>query len=91
VDRCLRPHRVTLWKNEEIDYNHVLSDGYGIPAIVIGCPIERKFKEYAGEGEYAGEDEYGDEVKGIGFDDCTDCEFFEGFGFGQEIYCTYKK
>ena len=79
------PHRITLWKNGDIDYGHLLSDGYGIPAVVIGCPMGRKFRKYAGK------DEYGDKVKGISFDDCTDCEFFEEFGFGQEIFCTYEK
>jgi len=83
------PHRITLWTsgdgNIDIDYEHVLSDGYGIPAVVAGCPIGRKFKKYAGKNEY------GDKVKGISFDDCTDCEFFEEFGFGQEIFCTYEK
>ncbi|MBE9513157.1 MAG: hypothetical protein IMY77_03785 [Chloroflexi bacterium] len=79
------PHRVTLWENEDIDYNHVLSDGFGIPAVVISCPIESEF------GKYTGKDEYAEEVEGISFDDCMDCGFFGGFGLGQEIYCTYKK
>jgi len=79
------PHRITLWKSGDIDYSHVLSDGYGIPAVVIGCPTEKKLKKYTGK------DEYGDKVKGIAFDDCIDCEFFEGFGLGQEIFCTYGK
>lgn len=78
-------HRITLWKNGDIDYRHVLSDGYGIPAVVVGCPMERKFKKYAGK------DEYGDKVKGVSFDGCIDCEFFEGFGLGQEIFCTCGK
>ncbi len=78
------PHRVTLWKNEDIDYEHALSDGFGIPAVVMGCPIEEEFDKYMGD------DEYGDEVQGISFDECMGCEFFDGFGFGQEIYCTYK-
>ena len=79
------PHRVTLWKNGDIDYGHVLSDGFGIPAVVVGCPMAKEFDKYTGK------DEYGDKVKGISFDDCTDCEFFQGFGLGQEIYCTYEK
>jgi len=79
------PHRITLCENGDIDYGHVLSDGYGIPAVVVECPMARKFKKYAGK------DEYRDKVRGISFDDCIDCKFFEGFGFGQEIYCTYKK
>jgi len=79
------PHRITLWEKGDIDYGHILSDGYGIPAVVVGCPRERKFKKYAGN------DEYGDKVGGISFDDCSDCEFFQEFGFGQEIYCTYGK
>ena len=85
MNKCLMPHRVTLWKNGHIDYGHILSDGYGIPAVVIGCPTERKFKKYTGK------DEYGDKVRGVSFDDCTECEFFQEFGFGQEIYCTYEK
>lgn len=85
MNKYLMPHRITLWKNEDIDYGHILSDGYGIPAIVVGCPLQKKL------GKYAGKDEYGDKVKGISFDGCSDCESFEGFGFGQEIYCTYKK
>jgi len=85
MNKCLMPHRITLWKNGDIDYGHVLSDGYGIPAVVVGCPLQRRFREYAGA------DEYRDKVKGIGFDDCIDCKFFQGFGFGQEIYCTYRK
>ena len=79
------PHRITLWNNGHIDYGHILSDGYGIPAVVVGCPLGKEF------GKYVGKDEYGDKVKGISFDDCTDCEFFEEFGFGQEIFCTYEK
>ena len=79
------PHRITLWKNGHIDYGHILSDGYGIPAVVVGCPLRGKFRKYASK------DEYGDKVRGISFDDCTECEFFEEFGFGQEIFCTYKK
>jgi hypothetical protein len=79
------PHRITLWRNGDIDYGHILSDGYGIPAVVVGCSLRKKFREYAGK------DEYGDKVRGISFDDCIDCDFFEGFGSGQEIYCTYKK
>lgn len=79
------PHRITLWKNGHIDYGHILSDGYGIPAVVIGCPLRKKFRKYAGK------DEYGDKVREISFDDCTECEFFEEFGFGQEIFCTYEK
>jgi len=78
------PHRVTLWKNEDIDYGHSLSDGYGIPAVVVGCPIGKEFEKYAGK------DEYGDKAKGVSFDDCIDCEFFEGFGLGQGILCTYE-
>ena len=57
------PHRVTLWKNGDIDYEHTLSDGFGIPAVVTGCPIEEVDK-------YTGEDEYGEEVQGISFDEC---------------------
>jgi hypothetical protein len=79
------PQRVTLWKNEDVDYEHILSDGYGIPAVVVDCPLRKKFRKYAGK------DEYGDKVRGIGFDGCINCKFFGGFGFGQEIYCTYKK
>ena len=79
------PHRVTLWKNGGIDYGHILSDGYGIPAVVTGCPIEKKFKQYTGR------DEYGDKVRGMSFDGCTDFGFFEGFGLGQEIYCNYER
>jgi len=84
------PRRVTLWKGNEgegleINYEHTLSDGFGIPAIVVGCPITEKFVKYEGI------DEYGYKVKGISFDDCTNCQFFEEFGFGQEIYCTYAK
>jgi len=89
VNKCLMPHRMTLWTNGDgdmhIDYGHVLSDGYGIPAVVVGCPLQKRFRKYTGK------DEYGGKVKGISFDDCSDCEFFEGFGFGQEIYCIYKK
>lgn len=87
--KYLMPQRVTLWRNRDgdihIDYGHVLSDGYGIPAVVVGCPLRKRFRKYAGK------DKYGGKVKGISFDDCIDCGFFEGFGFGQEIYCTYKK
>ncbi len=87
MNRCLMPHRVTLWINGDgdIDYGHILSDGCGIPAVVVGCPMERQSKKYAGR------DEYGNKVRGISFDDCIDCKFSEGFGFGQEIYCTYEK
>lgn len=88
--KCMMPKRVTLWKGNEaegleINYEHILSDGFGIPAIVRGCPIAKKFPKYEGV------DEYGNKVKGISFDDCSDCQFFEKFGFGQEIYCTYGK
>jgi hypothetical protein len=79
------PHRVTLWKSGDIDYGHILSDGYGIPALVVGCPMANEFEKHTGS------DEYGDRVKGISFDDCINCEFFDGFGLGQEIYCTYRK
>lgn len=85
MGRYLMPHRVTLWKKGNIDYSHVLSDGYGIPAIVIGCPQEKKFEKFSGRNED------GDRVKGISFDDCIDCKFFRGFGLGQEIFCNYKK
>lgn len=85
MSRREMPHRVTLWENEDIDYGHILSDGYGIPALVVGCPMEVEFDRYTGK------DEYGDEVEGISFDDCMNCEFFDGFGLGQEICCTYKK
>ena len=78
------PHRVTLWENEDIDYGHVLSDGYGIPALALACPIAKTFERYVGK------DEYGDMVEGISFDDCINCEFFQGFGLGQEIYCMYQ-
>jgi hypothetical protein len=83
MTRKIQPHRVTLWKGEEIDYKHMLSDGFGIPAVVTYCPCEKRMKRYSGK------DEYGDRVKGTSFDDCVDCEFFQGFGFGQEIYCAY--
>lgn len=79
-----RPYRITLWKNEEIDYRHPLSDGYGIPAVVINCPIENEFAIHQGR------DEYGDKIKGISFDECSECRYFDSFGFGQEIICWYK-
>ncbi len=41
MNKCLMPHRITLWKNGHIDYGHILSDGYGIPAVVIGCPLRK--------------------------------------------------
>ena len=79
------PHRVTLCENGDIDYNHILSDGFGIPAVVISCPIESEFEKYTGN------DEYADKVEGISFDDCMDCEFFGGLGSGQEIDCIYER
>jgi hypothetical protein len=80
-----QPHRVTLWDEDEIDFEHELSDGFGIPALVIFCPLED-------EGEiYSGVDEFGDKVEGISFDDCMSCEHFDGFGFGQEIYCSFER
>jgi len=85
VNKCLMPHRITLWENGDIDYGHVLSDGYGIPAVVVGCLMGRKFKKYTGK------DEYGDKVKGISFDDCIGCKFFEGCGLGQGVFCTCER
>jgi len=87
--RKMQPHRVVLHKkiNEfetEIDFGHELSDGFGIPAVVINCPIEKKFKKYKGF------DEYGEKVEGISFDDCMDCPYFGGLGSGQEILCFYR-
>ena len=85
----MTPHRVVLYKkiNEfevEVDFEHELSDGFGIPSIVINCPIEEKFEKYKGY------DEYGEEVEGISFDECIDCPYFGGLGSGQEILCFYK-
>ena len=70
----------------EIDFEHELSDGFGIPSVVVGCPIESKFSE-----KYKGYDEYGDKIEGISFDDCESCPYFGGLGYGQEIICFYKK
>lgn len=86
----LTPYRIVLHKkiNEfdfEVDFEHELSDGFGIPSIVINCPLEKKFEKYKGY------DEYGEEVEGISFDECTNCSYFGGLGFGQEILCFYKK
>lgn len=78
------PYRVTLWKNGDVDYQHVLSDGFGIPAIVTSCPNGKKFKKYGGK------DEDGERVKGIDFDECMECDYFQGLGFGDEIYCAHK-
>lgn len=85
----INPHRVVLHKklNEfevEIDFEYELSDGFGIPSIVIGCPIKDKFEKFKGY------DEYSEEVEGINFDECMNCPYFGGLGFGQEILCFYK-
>jgi len=84
------PHRIVVHRmiNEfevEIDFNHELSDGFGIPAVVVACPLEVKLKKYSGY------DEYGNKVIGISFDECTNCSYFNGLGFGQEINCLYPK
>lgn len=86
----VNPYRVVLHKKinrfeTEIDFDHEISDGFGIPSIVVGCPLERKFRKYKGYNEY------GEKVKGINFDECMDCEYFEGLGFGQEILCLYEE
>lgn len=84
------PERVTLWReNEEgeleIDFNHPLSDGFGIPAIVIHCPIEAKFKKYSGIAQY------GNRVIGISFDKCAQsCSYFDSLDFSQAIICKYR-
>lgn len=88
--RKTQPHRVALHKkiNEfetEINFEHELSDGFSIPAVIINCPIEKKFKKYRGF------DGYGEKVEGINFDDCMNCPYFGGLGFGQEILCFYGK
>jgi hypothetical protein len=77
-----QPHRITLWEDDEIDYNHELSDGFGIPAIVVFCPLD------SDSDIYSGNDEFGDNVEGVSFDDCMSCEYFGGLGFGQEILCS---
>jgi len=84
------PHRIVLHKKinkfeTEVDFNHELSDGFGIPAIVVGCPIEERFRKYRGY------DEYGDKVRGISFDKCMNCCYFGGLGSGQEIICFFNK
>ena len=83
-----KPYRVVIHRKinkfeTEIDFEHELSDGFGIPSIVVDCPLKRKFKKYKGY------DEYGDKVEGIDFDECMDCPYFGGLGFGQEILCFY--
>lgn len=85
-----RPHRIVVHRkiNEfetEVDFEHELSDGFGIPAIVINCPLESKFEKHKGY------DEYGEEIEGINFDECMDCPYFGELGFGQEILCFYGK
>jgi len=84
------PYREVLYKKinryeTEIDFKHELSDGFGIPSIVVNCPLSRRFKKYQGY------DEYGNKIKGIDFDECMDCPYFNGLGYGQEIYCLYEK
>jgi len=81
-----RPRRVTLWKlnkfgEYEIDYNHELSDGFGIPAVVVGCPLEHSFEIYSGI------DECGDTVMGISFDECSCCPSFISLDLSQAIMC----
>jgi hypothetical protein len=83
------PHRIVIHNkvNEfetEIDFGHVLSDGFGIPSVVIDCPLQSKFEKHKGC------DEYGEKIRGINFDDCMECSCFGGLGFGQEIYCFFK-
>ena len=83
------PYRLVLHKKSNklemaIDWTHELSDGFGIPALVINCPLSKKFSTYRGN------DEYGEEVKGISFDDCVDCSYFMQLGFGQEINCLFR-
>ena len=84
------PYRIVLHEKvgeceTEIFWGHELSDGFGIPSIVINCPSKRKNKIYSGY------DEYGDEVSGIDFDVCSDCKYFGELGFGQEIVCFHRK
>jgi len=83
-----KPYRITLWRKNEgneiqIDFTHCLSNGFGIPAVVINCPIEKNFELYKGLNEY------GEYVEGINFDECSSCKYFDSFGFGQEIYCMH--
>jgi len=83
------PHRIVMHKKinkfeTEIDFSYILSDGYGIPSIVIDCPLEDKFEKYKGY------DEDGEKIRGISFDDCIECSYFGGLGFGQEINCFLK-
>jgi len=86
----MRPERVTLWSRTktcgmEINYSHPLSDGYGIPAIVAGCPIQAMFSTHEGM------DEYESRVEGISFDDCIDCAYFRGLDLSQAIMCEYRR
>lgn len=83
------PHRIVIHKKinkfeTEVHFSHMLSDGYGIPSVVIDCPLKSKFEKYKGY------DEYGNKIRGINFDDCIECSYFGGLGFGQEIYCFFK-
>ena len=86
-----RPERVTLWRENEggeleIDFKHPLSDGFGIPAVVINCPIETRFKVYAGI------DQYGNKVRGVSFDECAQsCCCFDCLDFSQAIICRYGR
>lgn len=85
----MRPERVTLWRRTktcgmEINYSHPLSDGYGIPAIVVRCPIQPRFSNHDGM------DEYGCGVEGISFDECIGCCYFGGLDLSQAIMCRYQ-
>jgi hypothetical protein len=85
-----KAHRVTLWRKNkegemEINFKHSLSDGFGIPAIVVGCPNKKIFNEHEGL------DEYGSKVVGINFDECSECQYFDGLDFSQAIICKFMK
>lgn len=81
-----KPYRVTLWARGangemEIDFKHPLSDGFGIPAVVVGCPQAKQLDKYDGL------DECGEKVVGISFDECCDCPYFDSLDFSQAIIC----
>jgi hypothetical protein len=85
-----KPERVTLWGENadgdfEIYFGHPLSDGFGIPAVVVKCPNERNFTKHSGLTEY------GDKVTGVSFDECSQCPYFLGLDFSQVIICKCNR